>query len=317
MRPVPPAHGQLPPSQPGGQFPWQALLQWKIVVPAFVLVAVLAVALGVQPAPPPSASGTFDDEDAGMVTFATASPEPTLEPAGTVEALPSPTVVASAEVASARSTPTVASDEPATIAETEPTPDATVADGEPATIAEVEPTTAPTEAPDPELLAVPAQCGEIAEANHVVAVEQTLAGMAVRATNAAVYPVEYFRCILLATGGKEATDLAVAIGKAEREGATHAVLVDLWLMNNGRDFAQVDLRNASFAAAGGNFPTLGVFRGKAEVVVAEGQSRGVTLIATVTAGFGATTGPVTVSIEAPLVGGAATPGKYQLFLPTP
>jgi hypothetical protein len=268
------------------------------VVPAFVLVAVVAVAFGVQPPAPPSSAETWEDDDAGSVTFATATPETALSPSPTPVFEPSPTAVASAEVASARSTPTVASDEPATIAD--PREAAT-----------------PTEAPDAELLTVRTQCGEIAEASHAVAVEQTLAGMAVRATGAAVYPVEYFRCILLATGGKEATDLAVAIGKAEREGATHAVLVDLWLMNNGREFAQVDLRNASFAAAGGIFPTLGVLRGKAEVVVAEGQSRGVTLIATVAAGYGATTGPVTVSIDAPMVGGTATQGKYQLFLPTP
>ena len=283
--------------------PWQALLQWKIVLPAFVLVAVVAVALGIQPAPPPSASGTWDDPDAGSITFATEVPGESTAAAETVEPTPSPTQTpaVSAEVASARSTPEGG--------------EAGVATSE--AVGEETPLPTATPNPDADLLTVQTRCGEIAESNHAVAVEQTLASMAVQAVNAAVYPIDYFRCILLATGGKEATDLAVAIGKAEREGATHAVLVDLWLMNHGRDFAQVDLRNASFAAAGGNFPTLGVFRGKAEVVVAEGQSRGVTLIATVASGYGATTGPITVSIDAPLVGGAATPGKYQLFLPTP
>jgi hypothetical protein len=161
------------------------------------------------------------------------------------------------------------------------------------------------------------RCGTVQENNVPVSVEQRLADVSVRATNVAVYPVDYLRCILLATGGSEAITLANAVAQAGREGATHAALVDLWIANSNRDFAQLTLRAAQFAAAGQTFGALGALGGRGEVVVASGQSRGITLVATVSVDYGATTGPITVSIEAPLIGGEPAQGKYQLFLPTP
>lgn len=162
-----------------------------------------------------------------------------------------------------------------------------------------------------------AQCGSIQESNVPLAVEQNIASVAVRATNAAVYPVEYLRCILLATGGSDAVTLANAIAEAGRAGATHAALVDLWIANGNRDFAQLNLREAQVAGAGGNAGVLGVLNGRGDVIIASGQSRTVTLVVTMAVTYGGTPGPITLSIEAPLIGGEATKGKYQLFLPTP
>ncbi|MDZ7727841.1 MAG: hypothetical protein U5Q44_06395 [Dehalococcoidia bacterium] len=42
-----------------------------------------------------------------------------------------------------------------------------------------------------------------------------------------------------------------------------------------------------------------------------------TLLAAVNSSYGTTTGPLTLTIGAPLVGGNETQGMYQLFLPTP
>lgn len=107
------------------------------------------------------------------------------------------------------------------------------------------------------------------------------------------------------------------VSKAEREGMTHAVLIDLWITNSSREFGQVNLRTAVISAAGQVFSPLATLGGRSEVVVSGGQGRNVTLVAAVKNTIGSGTGPITVSIDAPLAGGKQTAGKYQLFLPTP
>jgi hypothetical protein len=174
----------------------------------------------------------------------------------------------------------------------------------------------PTTAPEADLSRESTQCGTIQETSVALSVEQVLQGVSVRVTRGTVYPVDYFRCILMATGGREAISLAGSISKAQRDGATHAVLVDLWITNAARDFAQVNLKTAQLAAAGQAFAPLATLGGRSEVVVSSGQGRNVTLVVTL-ANKLETTGPVTLTIDAPLAGGKQTPGKYQLFLPTP
>lgn len=240
----------------------------------------LALVFLVQPAGPSAPAAPEE------TPFPALPPEPTATPT----AFPTPTpgseppagtVEATSEVAGARSTPQATATE------------------------------------DPDLLSAPSECGDVQEATYAMAVEQTLAGAAVQATQASIYPVDYLRCILLATGGREAVSLAAALGKAGREGATHAVVVDLWITNGSRDFVQVDLKNAVFAAAGQTFTPLASLGARAEVVVSSGQGRNVTLVGTLTNTLSSNTGPITLTLDAPRLGGEPTPGKYQLFLPTP
>jgi hypothetical protein len=98
---------------------------------------------------------------------------------------------------------------------------------------------------------------------------------------------------------------------------THAILIDLWITNAGRDFGQVTLKDAQLAAAGQLFSPLATLGGRADVVVASGQGRNVTLVVAIKNSLGPTTGPVTLTIGSPLFGGQPTAGKYSLFLPTP
>jgi hypothetical protein len=148
-------------------------------------------------------------------------------------------------------------------------------------------------------------------------VEQTINGVAIQATRASAYPIEYFRCILMATGGREAVALASSVTKVQDAGATHALLIDLWITNAGREFGQLNLKSSSLAAAGRQFAPLATLGGRAEVVVSSGQGREITLVVAITNDVGDSTGPVTLTVDAPLVGGKEQPGKYQLFLPTP
>ena len=172
-------------------------------------------------------------------------------------------------------------------------------------------------AADPTLARQATECGGIQEAAIDLSIGQTLNGVSIRATKAAVFPIAYFRCILMATGGNEAFSLASSVGKSERDGATHAVLVDLWITNSGKDFGQLNLKTAALAAAGQTFAPLATLGGRAEVVISGGQGRSVTVVFAVKDSVGASIGPVTLVADAPLVGGKKMAGKYQLFLPTP
>jgi hypothetical protein len=170
---------------------------------------------------------------------------------------------------------------------------------------------------EPDLSRQATECGALQETTIPLGVEQNIAAVSVRAQSVSVYPIDYFKCILMATGGREAVSLSMAAGTAAAQGSTHAVLVDLWITNGGHDFAQVNLKNASIAAVGQNFAPIATLGGRAEVVVASGQGRNVTLVGVLSNQVGANTGPMTVTIDAPLTGGTQTQGKYQLFLPTP
>lgn len=273
--------GRQPPGTHGSQGGGIAgiLRRPQYLLPGLVVVGMLAIVFGLQPKGPSTPAGA-DDEP---TPFRTAEPTSTPTEGAFPTATPGtePEAGATSEVAGARSTP-----------------EAT-----------------PTE--DPDLASAPSECGDVQEASYAMSVEQTLAGAAVQATQTSIYPVDYLRCILLATGGKEAVSLASALGKAGREGATHAVLVDLWITNSSRDFVQIDLKNSTFSAVGQTFAPLATLGGRAEVVVSSGQGRNVTLVGTLTNTLSENTGPITVSIDAPRLGGEPTPGKYQLFLPTP
>jgi hypothetical protein len=174
----------------------------------------------------------------------------------------------------------------------------------------------PGTTPEPDLSRQSTQCGSIQESSLPLSVEQGMSGVSLQATRAAVYPIEYLRCILMATGGREAFSLAGSVAAAARAGATHAVLIDLWITNAGREFGQVNLKTAALAGAGQTFAPLATLGGRSEVVVSSGQGRTVSLVVAVESAF-EKTGPMTLTVEAPLIGGKQTAGKYQLFLPTP
>ncbi len=174
-----------------------------------------------------------------------------------------------------------------------------------------------TQQTQPDLSRQPTQCGAMQETSVALAIEQTINGVSVKATKSSTYPIEYFRCILMATGTQEAFTLASSVGKAQAAGMTDAILIDLWITNAGREFGQVTLKDAQLAAAGRVFAPLATLGGRADVVVSSGQGRTVTLVVAIKSGVGPTTGPMTLTIGSPLFGGQPTAGKYSLFLPTP
>jgi hypothetical protein len=179
------------------------------------------------------------------------------------------------------------------------------------------PTVTATPQVQPDLSRQSTQCGAMQETSVALAIEQTINGVSVKATKSSTYPIEYFRCILMATGTQEAFSLAASVGKAQSAGMTHTVLIDLWITNAGKDFGQLTLKDAQLAAAGQVFSPLATLGGRADVVVSSGQGRTVTLVVAIKNSAGPTTGPVTLTIGAPLFGGQPTAGKYSLFLPTP
>ncbi len=250
-------------------------------IPGGVVGAVLLLAIFIQPhgATPP------------------AEPEPTV-------ALESTPTATSTESLAPTDTPTTEAME---------TPEPTV--GETSEVAGVQSTPEPTSTPLPDVAT--SQCGALQEGTYTVGVTQTLSNVSVEATEVSVYPISYLHCLLLATGGHDAVTLASALGDAEREGATHVALVDLWVTNGSKDFVQLTLNTATFSAGGQTFDVMGTLGGGAETVVASGQGRAVTVVGTITNAIGATTGPITITLEGPWIGGTQVPGKYQLFLPTP
>jgi hypothetical protein len=89
------------------------------------------------------------------------------------------------------------------------------------------------------------------------------------------------------------------------------------MANSSKQFGQINVRNATVAAAGQTFSPLATLGGRSEVVISSGQGRNLSLVVAITNTIGETTGPVTLLVEGPLLAGAQVPGKYQLFLPTP
>lgn len=258
-------------------------------IPAAIVVVMLGLAIGVQPRHPASGAEddfVFMDEPIATPTQPVPTAEPTLEPTAIVtQTVPAADATSHNEVAGAQATPTS------------------------------EPTVAPTV--DPALLAQPTQCGSLQETAVSLGVEQVISGISVQATAASVYPIEYFRCILMATGGTEAYTLAGTIAKAEQDGMTHIVLVDLWVANSSKQFAQVNLKTVQLAAVGQTFAPLATLGGRSEVVVATGQGRAITVVTAIKNTVTPTTGPMTIVVDGPLSNGAQVPGKYQLFLPVP
>ncbi len=277
--------------------PLRSLLRPQILLPGAVVVGMLAVAFGVQP---------------GGGSRQAASDLPAVTPSVAVSPSVSPSAAAPTKTPQASPATTRTGTPGATGGHTIAAPEAATSTGD---IAGARATPTPT--PGTDFAREATQCGAIQEGSHAVAIEQTLGGLSVRATRVTVYPLEYFRCILLATGGRDAVTLAESVGKAGRAGSSHAVLVDLWVTNPGKDFGQLNLRTASLAVAGQVFAPLATLGGRSESVVASGQGRTVTLVVAIQNGVGATTGPMTLTVEAPLYGGKQTAGKYQIFLPTP
>ncbi len=276
----------------------------QILMPGAIVVLMVAVAFGVQPRSTGVASGS---DGSSLSINAPGSPTPT-------PGSPTP-----------RATATPSS-------QATPTPSATPGAGSTATaVPSATNTTSPAASPTSQVAGIQAtptpddsslafettQCGPIKETSVSLAVEQNLSGISVRAMNAAIYPIDYFRCILMATGGPDATNLAMSLQRNQKAGATHAILLDLWIVNTSRDFGQVNLRTASLAAAGQSFSPTATLGGRSEVVISSGQARGVTLVVAITNTVSDNVGPVTLTIDPPLWGGRPTPGKYQMFLPTP
>lgn len=282
----------------------QKLKKPQYALPAAIVVGMLALAFGIQPGTTSKAQDIstvpIERSDATVPTLppatpTTSGPGASVSPVGTLPATAATTATAgsSANRAAQQST-TPTSD----VAGARATPEAT-----------------PTY--DEALQQKPTQCGEIKETTTLVTVEQSISGVSVKATKVAVYPIAYFRCILMATGGQEAYGLASSILKAEEQGQTHIILVDLWMANASKQFGQINVRNATIAAAGQTFVPLATLGGRSEVVVSSGQGRNLSLVVAIKNTVGDTTGPVTLLIDGPLLAGTQVPGKYQLFLPTP
>lgn len=256
------------------------ILRPTYLLPAAVVLGALLLAVVVQPGP--KRSDASDDmrvtSNAPAATPTPAAPSPSPTRANTPVATPTP----ESDVAGARSTPVPAS----------PTVDAA-------------------------LFEQPTQCGTLKETAVSLAVEQSIGGISVRATRAAVYPIEYFSCILVAAGSSESLQLASAVRKQETAGMTHVVLVDLWVANGSKLFGQLNLRTATLAAAGQTFGVIATLGSRSEVVLASGQGRNLTVVAPVRNAVGDSVGPMTLVVDAPLAGGTPIAGKYQLFLPTP
>lgn len=279
-----------PERQPGVRTTGRNLLLNKlklpqILVPLAVVGGMLAIAFGVQPGGPHATAESALPTRAAQTALPAAIPSATAKPAATA-------APAAAQAANAASTTT------AEVAGARATPDAAAT-------------------PQADLSHQVTQCGSIKETSTALSVEQAISGVAVRATRAATYPIDYFGCILMATGGNEAVSLSNAVAKAQSQGMTGVVLLDLWITNAAKDFGQVNLRTATLSAAGQTFTPLATLSGRSEVVVSSGQGRNVTLVVPFKNNVAATAGPMTLTIGGPLAAGKQIAGKYQLFLPTP
>lgn len=281
----------------------QQLKKPQYALPAAIVIGMLAVAFGVQPGTSGQAKDIsavpIERSDATVPALATASPTPEA-----TKQAPSPPATPS--VTGAQS---AASGTPAQQASNTATSDVAGARSTPQA--------SPTATVDPALQRQPTQCGALKESTTPLAVEQAISGVSIKATRVAVYPIEYFRCILMATGGQEAYGLASSVMKAEEQGQTHIVLIDLWMANASKQFGQINVRNATVAMAGQSFVPLATLGGRSEVVVSTGQGRTLSLVVAIKNTVGETTGPITLVVEGPLIGGNQVAGKYQLFLPTP
>lgn len=257
------------------------LLRPGYLLPAAVVIGALLLAVVVQPGPHQTSAGSD-------VRVEAVRPSPTPPPATPP---PSPTP------------------EPSAAATPEASPETAVAG------ARSTPASSPTV--DPALLDQPTQCGTLRETAVALSVEQAISGISVRATRAAVYPIDYFTCILVAAGGSESLQLATALRKQETAGMTHVVLIDLWVANGSKLFGQLNLRTAVIAAAGQSYPAVATLGARSELVLGSGQGRNVTLVGAARNTLTENLGPVTLVIDAPLAGGTPVAGKYQLFLPIP
>lgn len=295
---------RLPPS--GGERSPNGLLEKlkkpQYALPAAIVAGMLGIAFGVQPGGPPTHAEDVSTAIIQRTESSATAPatSPTTQPTKPGSALPTATQPSSpaGDNRQAAATSTTTND----VAGVRSTPSASAT---------------ATATVDPALQREPTQCGELKEITVAVAVEQSISGVSMKATRVAVYPIEYFRCILMATGGQEAYGLASSVARAEGEGQTHIVLIDLWLANASKQFGQVNVRNAALAVAGQSFAPLATLGGRSEVVISSGQGRNLSLVVGISNSIGATTGPMTLIVEGPLTGGAQLPGKYQLFLPTP
>lgn len=265
----------------------------QVFVPLVAVLVMLGIALGLQPgggqprSPREAASAERPSPNATVTATPTSVASPTPRSTAEVRA----TVLAQGQAASAN-TPGATND-----------------------VAGARATASPTA--ELELSRQATACGEIRETGRDQSVQANLGGVAVRATHATAYPVDYLECILTATGTRDSLAIAGALARARREGATHAVVIDLWVTNGAREFAQVNLRTAQVAAAGQVFAPLATLNGRSEVVINSGQGRNVSLVVALANTVGTGTGPITLTVDAPLVGGKPTQGKFQLFLPMP
>ncbi len=290
---------------PGSGFDFNRLIEKlkkpHYAIPAAIVVVMIGLAIGVQPGQQASGAQDVGLQPDNAVLF---EPTPTAM-LPTQEPVLEPTVA----IPTAQSTDTTATGEPVASPSGGSTPESQVAG------VQSTPSAVPTV--DAALLAQPTQCGALQETAIALGVEQVMSGISVQATGASVYPIEYFRCILMATGGTEAYALAGSVSKAEQANMTHVVLVDLWIANSSKQFAQVNLKTASLAAAGQTFGPMATLGGRSEVVVATGQGRAVTVVVAIKNAVTPTTGPMTIVVDGPLSNGEQLPGKFQLFLPTP
>ena len=304
----------------------------QVLIPLAIVVGIMVLAFTVQPGGASGQTGGATPSNAPNVavapatTTATAAPQ---APQATSTPQPLPSVAPRASNG-APLTPTAGASSQGTAASYPNTPSpnanpsAAPASGSTATdqVAGIQgtpqssaPAASPTDQPD--LSHQSTQCGAIQEISTPVSIQQAINGVAVQAQRVATYPAGYFSCILMATGGTEAISLSQAVLTAKTSGMTDIVLIDLWITDAGTDFGQISLKDSSVAVAGHTFVPIATLGGRADVVVSSGQGRNVTLVVAVKNTLGGSLGPMTLTVNGPMVGGKQVAGKYQLFLPTP
>jgi hypothetical protein len=294
----------------------------QVLIPLAIVVGMMVLAFTVQPG---GASGQTKN-DGPSVSLAAASTTATAAPQASSTPQALPTVAARATSAAPPATSSTASNaakpaSTATVGSASPSASGTAPAGATDQVEGVQATPQGTASASPtaevDLSHQNTQCGSLQEISTPVSIQQAINGVAVQAQRVATYPADYFSCILMATGGTEAISLSQAVLAAKTSGMTDIVLIDLWVTDAGTDFGQLSLKDSAVGVAGQTFAPIATLGGRADVVVSSGQGRNVTLVVAVKNTLGGSLGPMTLTVNGPMVGGTQVAGKYQLFLPTP
>ena len=292
----------------------------QVLIPLTIVVGMIVLAFTIQPG---GASGqtkgtSTDVPSVSLAATTTATPAP--QPSSTPVVLPTVAGHATGAATPRASSATPNAAKPSasvTNGNTNPNASGTATDQVEGVQATPQGTASVSPTAEPDFSHQSTQCGSLQEISTPVSIQQAINGVAVQAQRVATYPADYFSCILMATGGTEAISLSQAVLAAKTSGMTDIVLIDLWVTDAGTDFGQLSLKDSAVAVAGQTFAPIATLGGRADVVVSSGQGRNVTLVVAVKNTLGGSLGPMTLTVNGPMVGGTQVAGKYQLFLPTP